>query len=140
MAKDFYRLIDHTGDLGFVVSGPDRATLFVNAARGMFDLLCDTEKVNIGVADPVHAEGDSPADLLRSWLQMLLIRHSTHHMLYDKFTIVSITDTHLVAFAEGEPFDPERHEIFREIKAVTWHQLEYRQTLTGCEAQVIFDI
>ncbi len=140
MARDFYQLMDHTGDLGIVVRAPDRKTLFANAACAMFDLLCDTEKVHIGVAETVHAEGENPADMLRNWLQMLLVRHTAGKMLYDQFTIMSITDTHLMAFAEGEPFDPERHEIYREIKAVTWHQLEYREMLTGCEAQVIFDV
>jgi SHS2 domain-containing protein len=140
MAKDFYRLIDHTGDLGIVVTAPDKPTLFVHAARAMFDLLCDTERVNLGVAEAVHAEGRTPAELLRNWLAVLHTRHCVHHMLYDDFTITDLGDTHLMGFAIGEPYDPERHEILREIKAVTHHQLEFRQTLTGCEAQVIFDL
>lgn len=140
MAKDFYELIDHTGDLGIVVRAPDRKTLYANAARAMFDLLCDTEKVNIGVADQVHAEGRTPAELLKNWLTMLHMRHCVHKMLYDQFTIVDVTDTYLIGFAEGEPYEEGRHELTREIKAVTHHQLEFRQTLTGFEAQVIFDI
>ncbi len=140
MAKDFYRTIDHTGDLGIVVTGKDRAELYANAARAMFDILCDTEKVNIGVADTVHAEGCNPSDLLKNWLTMLHMRYCVFKMLYDQFTITEVTDTYLIGFAEGEPLDPERHEIFREIKAVTYHQLEVRQTPLGWEAQVIFDL
>jgi SHS2 domain-containing protein len=40
----------------------------------------------------------------------------------------------------GEPFDGRKHEICKEIKAVTYHQTEVRQTDAGWTARVIFDV
>ena len=44
------------------------------------------------------------------------------------------------AEALGEPFDEEKHDICKEIKAVTYHQTEVRQAPAGWTARVIFDV
>ncbi|MGE5790792.1 MAG: archease, partial [Syntrophaceae bacterium] len=46
----------------------------------------------------------------------------------------------LEAEARGEPFDGQKHEICKEIKAVTYHQAQIRKTPDGWTARVIFDV
>jgi len=40
----------------------------------------------------------------------------------------------------GEPLDPKKHEQQVDVKAVTYHRLEVKQTDRGWEAFVILDI
>ena len=41
--------LEHTADLSIRVRGRDLAELFVNAARGMFGLMADLERMGISV-------------------------------------------------------------------------------------------
>ena len=52
-----------------------------------------------------------------------------------------ITPKRLRAVLRGEAFDPARHRIIREIKAVTYHQSSVLQTPEGgWVARVVFDV
>jgi SHS2 domain-containing protein len=46
------------------------------------------------------------------------------------------------AYAElaGEPIDPERHDLVVDVKAITLHRFEVKQTEKGWTAQVVVDI
>jgi SHS2 domain-containing protein len=47
-----------------------------------------------------------------------------------------------MVFAEvsGETINPDRHTIFTEIKAVTFHGLRLEKSDNGWEAQIILDL
>jgi len=47
---------------------------------------------------------------------------------------------HLIATVTGEQFDARRHELLREIKAVTYHQLTIDQGEEEWTARIVFDI
>jgi SHS2 domain-containing protein len=53
---------------------------------------------------------------------------------------VKVDEQGLKAKARGEPLDRERHELSHEVKAITYHQLEVKQTDQGWQARVIVDI
>ena len=53
---------------------------------------------------------------------------------------VDVRPSRLHAVLETVPFNPERHEIINEIKAVTYHQIEVAEKGDHWEAQVIFDL
>lgn len=46
----------------------------------------------------------------------------------------------LSAIISGEPYDPARHTIKTEIKAVTFHNLSIKKTKEGYTAEVLFDV
>jgi SHS2 domain-containing protein len=46
----------------------------------------------------------------------------------------------LTAEARGEPLDPTRHDLVVDVKAVTLHRFNVKQTASGWEATVILDI
>ena len=51
-----------------------------------------------------------------------------------------LSDRKLQASVLGEKVDLERHTIYTEIKAVTFHGLSIEQRESGWEATVIFDM
>jgi protein archease len=132
--------VDHTGDAGISVNAADRRELFARAAWGMFSLITNMEAIRLAEMSRVQiAAGDFPA-LLVKWLSELNYRHATEHRLFGQFEVLEIDDASLLAEVRGERFDPTRHEIFTEIKAVTFHGLRLERDDNGWKAQIIFDL
>jgi SHS2 domain-containing protein len=140
---DWLQEIDHTGDVGIVVTAPDRNRLYARAAVGLFWVLTDVEAVRDREAVDVSVEAADPESLMVRWLSELNFLHATQNVLFRRFD-VDIRDTadglHLDASAYGEPIDRDRHTVFTEIKAVTFHDMNVEDTGTGWRVQVIFDM
>ena len=77
--------------------------------------------------------------LLLDWLNELLYCFEREHLLLAEFDI-SFDSHGLKASARGEPLDAERHEPSHEIKAITYHEFEVKQTENGWQARFIVDI
>jgi len=135
-----YKTFNHTADLGVEIYGPDRNQLFINAGRTLFDLICGRSAIDEKTALPVTAEGGGYEDLMVSWLRELLYLHQVKGFLLSAFIIHQLDENRLVATVKGEQFDARRHELLREIKAVTYHQLTIKQDKEGWTARIVFDI
>jgi SHS2 domain-containing protein len=133
---------DHTADVGLRVFGEDLDDLFRTAAEGVFDyIVVNRDAVQPRENEEVALSADSPADLLASWLNELIFRSETRHLLYSRFE-VRVADDGLSLRAEvgGEPIDRDRHVLDHEVKAVTRHALDLRREGEGWLAELILDI
>jgi SHS2 domain-containing protein len=135
-----YTTFNHTADLGIEVSGKDEKELFSNAAFAVFDITADLHDVNAIKVHRFAVEGSGREDLLVNYLREVLYMFSGHGLLLKDFSILEIDGRHLVAEVRGEPFDSARHSIKTEIKAVTYHEAEIRETEKGLKARLIFDV
>ena len=135
-----YKLLDHTADIGIIVSGKDVSEAFDNAAYAMFDILADIDKVEETDSLDLQVSAASVEELLVAWLDELLYIYETERFICSRFVINDISDTSLSASVFGEKTDLARHEIKTEIKSVTYHQLKVEKTDDGWKAQVIFDV
>jgi SHS2 domain-containing protein len=135
-----YETFEHTADLGLRVRAPDLDTLFVEAAQALFAAIVeDLGTVVPGQKVEVKLAGDDPAYLLFDWLNELLFRFDTEHLLFGRFE-VGVNATGLSGTAWGEPLDRSRHALDHEVKAITYHGLRVEQTADGWLAEVIVDI
>jgi SHS2 domain-containing protein len=135
-----YRLFDHTADLGIEISGGTIEELYAGAALALFDLLTDTEAIRVTQVRTVAVEGEDAADLLVNFLRELLAMWNSLGFMGKECTIREVTSRRLTALLGGEPFDPDRHRIKAEIKAVTYHQPSVRRTAKGWMGRVVFDV
>ena len=135
-----YGLLDHTADIGIIVSGRDVCEAFGNAAYAMFDMLTDISKIEEKDGLDLQVSAGNVEELLVAWLDELLYRYETERLICSRFVINDVSDTSLCASVFGEKIDPARHEIRTEIKSVTYHQLKVEKTDAGWNAQVIFDV
>lgn len=133
-------VLDHTGDIGIRVTAPTREALFLEAARATTDIMVDASGARRQRGRDFVVEAEDPASLLRAWLSELIVAFSAEGLICVDVDIRSLDDRRLVAQATGDEYDPERHPLRTELKAVTWHQLDVRRTADGWEAQVIFDV
>jgi SHS2 domain-containing protein len=135
-----YETFDHTADLGLRIRSADLSTLFAEAGLALQSILVE----NLDTVKPVERfDVQLPLDdveyLLFDWLKALLYRFDVGKRLFSRFD-VCVDDKGLTAVAWGEPFDPERHELAHEVKAITYHELKVEQTPDGWLAEVIVDI
>jgi SHS2 domain-containing protein len=64
----------------------------------------------------------------------------TEHKVFCRFDISTLTEQRLEAEVHGEKTDPERHTIYTEIKAITFHALQIEHLDGGWKARIIFDL
>jgi len=135
-----YEFINHTADLGIKVRGFSLKKLFENAAKAMFDLIVDLDTVETRDQMAIEIKGGELEELLADWLRDLLYRYNGDKYLLKEFKIEKISPEGLKARVRGEKLDMSRHSLKREIKAVTYHDLEIRKLNHEWQAQIIFDI
>ena len=107
----------------------DLKELFARAAWGMFSLVTEVDEIRLVDVDDIELEATDRFSLMVRWLSELNYRHVTENRLFGKFEIIDIDERSLAAVVRGERLDPARHQIFTEIKAVTFHgmRLEARK-------------
>ena len=135
-----YKLLDHTADFGLHIFGSEPKELFANAAYALFDVLTEVKRLKGTNRTDLVVTGDDWADLMVNWLRELLYFWNGPERLVKRVHILSLSETELSANIAFDPFDPDRHAIKIEIKAVTYHQIEVSEGTEGWEAKVIFDI
>jgi len=135
-----YDLIDHTADVGVKSYGKTLSECFENAAVGMFDIITDNSDIgSVGEYDIV-LKADELEQLLVDWLNELLFLNSSENLVFGKFNIeINEGQNKLKAKISGEEFDTSKHNIGAEIKAITYHMLEVKNT-KPYHVQVLFDI
>ncbi|MDL1979922.1 MAG: archease [Deltaproteobacteria bacterium] len=136
-----YETIDHTADFGIHIFGADAKDLFANAAFALFDLITDIDALKGLNEHEVRITGDDWPDTMVNWLRELLYLWTCKEMLVKTATISYLTEHELTARVNFDPYDPDRHEIKNEIKAVTYHQIDVKSLPDGrWMSQIIFDV
>jgi len=135
-----YEVFEHTADLGIRVRAATLDALLADAARGLFAVIAgDLTQIETREERPFALPGTDPTWLLHDWTSELLAVFAIERLLFREFTVM-VDDTGLRATARGETYDPSRHVLAHEIKAVTQHLLDVRQGPAGWEAEFIVDI
>ena len=136
-----YTLLDHTADLRIRVSGTDPADLFKNAGLALFDLITRPDRLKPGEVIEVSVIGDDAGrshGQLPAGTALPVDRRGKIGQIESRLFIIS--DTAVSARVSADCYQPERHEIRHEIKAVTYHQIEVSRTANGWQATVVFDV
>lgn len=139
--RDF-EFIEHTADLKFRAYGKSLEDCFQNSARAMVSAISNPESIEGKCLKKIMLEAETPEILLHDFLSELLFLFETRDMLFKEFQ-VSIKENRgykLKAELKGERFNPKKHEIKTEIKAVTYHEMLIEERDNVWVAQVLCDI
>lgn len=135
--EPIFHEIEHTADWALRVQGEDLADLFTHAAQGMVALITDpNDLVEPDITRHLELEAPDIETLLVDWLSELTFLYETEGVLFSEFDIAEITPTRLTATIQGRRGVP----VKKEIKAVTYHDLQVQQTPDGHRATVVFDV
>jgi len=138
MKKDF-EILNHTADVGIIAYGADLEQAFANAAKALFSLITELDDVVEVLYRDIELTASDVESLLVGWLNELVYRFDTESIIFKRFDIIQLDDTHLKARGYGEKVDSSRHKLKTGVKAATYHMLKVDKT-DGFRVQVLFDI
>lgn len=135
-----YTIFDHTADLGLEVYGASEKELFINAAFALFDSMTNVSLVEAVQKRSFDIEGSDREDLFVNFLREMLYLYNGEGFLVKHVSLESMDSHHVAGTVTGELFDPARHRITTEIKAVTYHLLRVEKTEQGWCGRIVCDV
>lgn len=128
--------IEHTADTAIRVWAPDLPTLFMQAAMGMNYLTGARLEQDDRKAHSIFLEAKEIESLLVIFLEEILFLCESNGLGFDEFSIEIKGGFSLSAYLQGAKIF-EKH---KEIKAVTFHNMEIAETDSGFEVVIVFDV
>ncbi len=138
--SNFYSLFSHTADLGILIRGNSFKELFRHAGMALMEQLVDNKAPETGNRIEISVSGNDPADLMVKWLSEILYLFEGEGLVVTGIYINSINRNKISANLTAMEYDTRHHEYLREIKAVTYHQIEVKEKRGLWTAKVIFDL
>jgi SHS2 domain-containing protein len=134
-----WREIEHTGDLAIEIAADTRAELFAEALVALSRLMVDPDLIRM-THDRLLPVGDGDdAEALRDLLAAALNVFLGDGFIWLEAEVRETDSGSTIARLVGEKFDPARHQLLEEMKAVTYHRLNVEPVGDGWRAMVVFD-
>jgi len=140
LQKRVYKIFDQTSDLGVIVKGQSLVELFQNSAVVVFNIMSDFVSSGNSVKLQISLQAENNELLLRDWLAELIFLSYEKHILFNTFTFKHLNRQSLEAEAMGTFFQSGNFPVNKEIKAVTYHQLQIRHSKSGYTARFVLDV
>ncbi|HKY33061.1 MAG TPA: archease [Candidatus Polarisedimenticolia bacterium] len=140
MRQAAYTVIDHTADLGLSITAPTLESLFETAATGLFDQITDLRSVLPREERRVAVSAPGLEEMLVRWLAELLFLHDVEGLLLCRFAVAGIGQGTMEAAVRGEVYDPRRHPVKTEVKAITYHRAAVERLEDGWRGLVVIDV
>lgn len=135
-----FEFFDHTADLGVRVRAATRPALAAKAIEALYATIGTVATFGAGTACRLQRSGDEPALMLRDLLADLLVEFESGHRRLARPNVETFNATDLAVGGEWQSVDYDRCEFSREVKAITYHDLELRRIPGGYEFVFIVDI
>ena len=139
MAGDF-ELFDHTADIGIRATADTLPELVRAAGEALCEVIGRLETAGPTRRIRFAFEADDPALLLRDYLAEVLLLIEGDQVVVAVGEVPVFDQHRLEVVAEVAALDRERSALDREVKAVTYHELDLHRTDNGYEATLIVDI
>lgn len=138
-----YRVLQHTADLALALSAPRPDGLYAAGCAALTDCITTRAVVEEKVSKTFKLVAADSELLLVDWLQELLVAFEVEKLLFYRAVVkLEPRDNAMGLRAEafGERFDPARHGIKVQVKAITYHDLKIWEEDDGWRARVVLDI
>jgi len=131
---------EHTADVGLQARADSLGELFEAMGEGLADVICPRRSVKKQKTLQIRAESENVETLLVDFLAELLGLFNLEKFLIVGVRVEQIDETSVAAEITGETYDPDRHELGDEIKAVTYHKLKVAREADSWVGIVILDV
>jgi len=139
-----FEIFEHTADIGINVYGRTMRDIFINSAKGMFEIIAgkNSRLTEDNFSCKVSVQAEDLEDLLVAWLNELIYISEIKLVILNQFKIKELSYHHIEAEVEGIKINRLGWKIEKEIKAVTYHCLEIKKDKEKgrWRARLIFDI
>lgn len=117
---EFKVIEDLTSDVMFEAYGKDLREVFINSAKALFSVICNSDLISTRESVEVVVEGEDEKDLLHNWLQHLIAVVDTDEVFLKSFDITEISKNSLRAVCKGESITKEKGETV--VKAISYYK------------------
>ena len=131
-----YEILEHTADLKIRVFGKTKEELFLNSLLAMAESMKPEVEKGAEVRRKIKVKSADLPALLVDFLSEVLYLVQTNKEIYRDVKFKKFTDTKI----EAELFGQKVERFGEDIKAVTYHNLEIKQSGNIWEATILFDI
>jgi protein archease len=125
----------HTADWALDVWAPDMVGLLEQAARGMYELMDTHLAAGPRLRRQIQVEAEDAEGLLVAFLSELLFLGEQEGLGFDQIEL-HLQGWRFRAELKGAPMISQS----KEIKAVTYHNLQVRWSNERLEATIVFDV
>lgn len=136
-----YCFFEHTADVGIEATADSWPELLEAAAAALMALITPDAPT---MGEAIHASMIIPQPdrtlCLFDMLSELLYRFETERFVASAITARQVGDDAVEIELDGGVFDPDRHAVGNEVKAITYHDLSVTANDEGWTARVIVDI
>ena len=133
---------DHTADVGLEARADTLAELYQALGEGLARFLCSSP-ARADEQRSLSVEAEDLEALVVDFLWALQTELQARRFVLAALEVTCLEEgppARIAATLAGEPYDPERHELESEVKAITWHGLEVIRAEAGWRARVILDL
>lgn len=131
-----YREVEHTADWALHITASDANELFRCAAQGMLSLLGARPAGSPSTTEQIELAGEDLESLLVTWLEEILFMVEARDVACSSIQVSISADCMLDAIVELAPREP----VYKQIKAVTYHNLEIVNVENQLETTIVFDV
>ena len=131
---------DHTADVGLAARADTLAELYEALAEGLAETICPRARARPRQSVEIAVEAEDREALAVDFLSEVLNAIQLDRFMVHECRAAGADETHVRAELIGEPFDPARHEISTEVKAVTYHGLSVAREGDSWIGTLILDL
>ena len=131
-----FEFLEHMADIKFVARGTTPAAVFAAATRALSQYVASGVRVKEKLETHIEVRGKDYEALLYAFLDELLYLVDAEGFLVVKAEVV-IEDMTVKATLYGDAV--KNYEI-QHVKAATYAEMYFKETMKGWEAQVVLDV
>jgi SHS2 domain-containing protein len=128
--------VEHTADWAYRVWSNSLSGLFVQAAKGLYQLAGMQLASDERQPRQVELQAIDGESLLVAWLNELLNLRESENLGCDEIEILKLEPTILQARVNAAPVQ----QWLKDIKAATYHNIAIETTAAGWEVTVVLDV
>lgn len=124
-----YEFLEHTADLKIRATGKTLEEALADSAKAVFEAIAGKSRVEPKEERNLTIIVREPQTLVHDFLGQLIYLFATEHMLFSEYqlTLKEAIGYKLTVKARGERYDPKRHKLIKEVKAVTYHDMRVQE-------------
>ncbi|MFH1275707.1 MAG: archease [Candidatus Woesearchaeota archaeon] len=137
------KYLDHTADILFEAEGKTLEELFEQCGLAVEESQVDLDKVEPLEKKEWHSINPKVNALLFDFLDDLLFYKDAEQLIFSKFQVELKEvegEYHFHVTAFGEKLNVDKHHPKVDVKAITMHMFQVKQTTSGWWAKVLIDI
>ena len=132
---------EHTADIGLTARADSLGELLEALAETLAAIICPPDPASPATdSRGVSAEAEDVEALTVDFLTEVLTAVQSEPFVVSSVKVSSADEHFVRAELLGQPYDPARHQIHTEVKAVTYHQLAIRRQDGQWTGRVILDL